>query len=305
MAAKKATSSAKRTPAKSAAAKNANKTTTKVTTVKAVETKPKAKPAAQAPVTPSAPTQSNRGAAFVGRFNRSPLLPAAIAEFVGTFILATVVVTQQNQPIALLFGLIGIVLIIGGISGAHVNPAITVGAWVSGRIKAARAVSFIVAQILGAMLALVILNAFVAQADTPAAADGAAALGQAAQTPELFKAAPIPAGKEMTVLFAEIIGTFILGFAYASALKLGRDKVSAALSVGSGIFLSLVIAGTLATYVAGSAILNPAASIALQALDFSSIWPFTIYIVASIIGGVLGFGFYRLVSVGDTDETMA
>ena len=59
---------------------------------------------------------------------------ALAAEFIGTFLLASVVIAGQGQPIFVLFALTGIVLLIGGISGAHVNPAITIGAWATRRI---------------------------------------------------------------------------------------------------------------------------------------------------------------------------
>lgn len=286
MATKKAASNAKRTTAKAAPAKKP--TTTKVTTVKAVEAQPSR-------------SAASRRLSFMPRFNRGPLLPAAVAEFVGTFLLAAVVVTQQNQPIALLFALIGIVLVVGGMSGAHLNPVATVGAWVTRRINAVRAVSYLVAQVLGAMLALVILNAFISQA--PEVSQQAAQFGQTA--PTLFKAAAIPQGKEWTVLLAELLGTVILGFVYASMLRVVRDKVSAALTLGAGYFLALVIAGTAATYVGASVILNPAAAVSLQALNFSSVWPVAIYVVTSLVGGVLGFALHDLLANNSADEVVA
>lgn len=287
MATKKAASNAKRSTAKSAPAKKP--TTTKVTTVKAVEAQP-------------ARAAAGRRLSFMPRLNRAPLLPAAVAEFVGTFLLTAVVVTQQNQPIALLFALIGIVLVIGGLSGAHVNPLATVAAWVTRKINAARAVSYLVAQILGAMLSLVVLNAFISQA--PDVSQQAAALGQSA--PTLFHAAAIPQGKEWTVLLAELLGTVILGFVYANMLRhLNRDRVAASLVLGAGYFLAMVIAGTAATYVGASVILNPASAISLQALNFSSVWPIATYVVTSLIGGILGFALYDLLASGSTEEVVA
>jgi aquaporin Z len=285
MATKKAASNAKRVSSKAAPSKKP--TTTKVTTVKAVESRP----------TRSA---SARRLTFVSRFNRASLLPAAIAEFVGTFLLATVAVTQQNQPIALLFALLGIVLVVGGVSGAHLNPIATVGAWVTGKIRSPRAIAYLVAQVLGAMLALVVLNAFIGQAAE--VTRQAAQMGQS--TPTLFKAAAIPAGKEWTLLLAELLGTVILGLAYASALRVVRDKVAASLTIGAGYFLALVIAGTVATYVSASVILNPATAISLQALNFSSVWPVAVYVVTSLVGGVLGFALYDLLAANTAEDVV-
>lgn len=275
MANKKAASTKKSAVKAPAAPKQ---TTTKVTTVKAVDARPAEKAA------------RSRRLPFIGRLNRMPLVVSAIAEFIGTFMLASVIVTQQGQPIALFFALIGIVLIIGGLSGAHVNPAMTIGAWVTRRMNATRAVTYLVAQVLGAMLAFVVLSAFVGQA--PEVSDQAAMFGQTA--PELFKAAALPEGKEWTVLFAELIGATILAFAYASAMREGREKIVAAFTVASGIFLALIIAGTAATYVQANVILNPAAAIALEAFRDLTVWSFAIYVVVTSLGGVLGFALYDL-----------
>jgi len=282
MATKKAASNAKRA-AKAAPAKKP--TTTKVTTVKAVESRPSS-------------VTSPRRLGWMPRLNRGPLLPAAVAEFVGTFLLATIVVTQQNQPLPLLFGAIGIVLIIGGISGAHINPIATVGAWVTRKINAMRAVAYLIAQVLGAMFALVVLNAFIGQA--PDVSQEAAAFGQAA--PQLFSAAVIPEGREWTLLLAELLGATILGFAYASMLRGLRDRVASALTLGSGYFLALVVAGTATSVISATAILNPATAISLQALSFTSVWPLAIYVITPLIGGVVGFAIYDLLATGSHDD---
>lgn len=283
MATKKAASNARKSAAKKPAAR---KSTTKVTTVKAVESRP----ARQA----AAATSSERGRRF--SLAKTPLVAAWVAEFIGTFFLASVIVSQQNQPIALLFTLIGVVLVLGGISGAHLNPAITVGAWVTGKIRPNRAIGYLVAQILGAMLALVVLNGFIGQA--PDVSQQAAAYGQTA--PQLYKAASLPDGKQWSVLFAELLGTIILGIAYASALRVVvRRKLTAALTIGGGMFVALVIAGTAATYVGATAILNPAGAIALQAINIKDAWPIAIYFATALVGGVIGFVIYDLIRSGE------
>ena len=85
-------------------------------------------------------------------------ISAFIAEFVGTFILAAVALVASGGAIPMGFALVAIVLAIGAISGAHVNPLITVGAWVTRRISGVRAIGYILSQALGAMLALVVLT---------------------------------------------------------------------------------------------------------------------------------------------------
>lgn len=272
MATKKAASSAKRSTAKkSSAAKQ-----TKVTTVRAVESQPVA----------NAATVNKRTARF--SFSRSPLVVALLAEFIGTFMLAAAILVSQGAPLVVLFGLAGIVLAIGAFSGAHVNPAITLGAWVTRRMSGLKALGYIAAQVLGAMLALVVINAFISAAPNANSAD---IYGAGAQ---LFKAATLPEGKEWYIFFAEMLGATILGFAVANALSEVRERAAAALTVGLGIFVALMIAGQAATYLGATAILNPAVAVSLQAINFSSVWPLGVYVLGTALGGVIGFILYDL-----------
>jgi aquaporin Z len=243
----------------------------------------------------SAPATATKNT-FVGQIQES-VRSAALwrslgAELLGTFLLASVIIAGQGQPIFVLFGLAGIVLLIGAISGAHVNPAITIGAWVTRRIGWLRAVLYIVAQLLGAAIAFWVLSAFVGGAAQ--VSDEAAALGQTA--PALFKAADVAllVGKEWYVFFAELIGTLVLGFAVANATREMQDRVAAAFTVGLGIFIALMIAVSAASYVGASAIINPAVAIALQGYSWATLWPFAIYAIAPVIGAVAGFVLYDI-----------
>ncbi len=277
MANKKSASSAKKSSAKPAA-----DTTTKVTTVKAVE------------------AGGSRRAMFAGArpfVSRGhgllymPITGAALAEFVGTFLLAVTMLIVRNEPFYLFLSLVGIFMLVGGLSGAHINPAVTVGAWVTRRITWMRAVAYIGAQILAAMLALVVMNAFIGQA--PSVTQEAASFGQNA--PQLFNASALPQGKEWTVLFAELIGVAVLGFAYASVLRSAvRDKVAGAFTVGGAGFLAMAFASTTAAYVSATAVLNPAVALSLKALDFSNLWSIAVYAITPLVGGVIGFFLYDL-----------
>ncbi len=97
-----------------------------------------------------------------------------VAELIGTFTLvligcgAAVIAGQATQGhlaglgllgIALAFGLAQLIMCyaIGGISGAHINPAVTIGMLVVGKIKIADAIAYIVAQLIGAALAAFVL----------------------------------------------------------------------------------------------------------------------------------------------------
>ncbi len=215
---------------------------------------------------------------------KAPFVGTLVAEFIGTFLLAVAVIAGQGQPIIVLFAIAGVVLLVGALSGAHLNPAVSIGAWVTRRISGQRALGYIVAQVLGGVAALGLLSAFISGA---APVDAAAqAYGQAA--PALFKAAILPVGKEWYVFFAELVGATVLAFTMATALRERKDRVLSALTVGLGVFIALLLAASAASYVGGTAILNPAVAVSLQAVKWS-VWPLAVYILAPIIGGIVGF----------------
>jgi glycerol uptake facilitator-like aquaporin len=271
MATKKSVATAKKPALKKAAPAAAK---TKVTTVKSVSTKSNVKRFS---------------------FSRSPLLAASIAEFIGAFALAGIILATQGASIYVLFTVIALTLIVGAVSGAHFNPAITLGALATKRIKATRALAYVVAQVLGALLALVVLNAFISNAGE--VSQQQAMYGQSGVS--LFKLSELPASKEWFVLGAEVIGALLFGFAFASATK-ERSRSAAAWIVGGGLFISLTLSSALTaavTTVANAAngaaplatVLNPAVAVALQGVSFN-LWPILVYIVAPIVGAVLGFG---------------
>lgn len=222
-----------------------------------------------------------------------PLWRSLSAEAIGTFLLAGIIIAGQGQPIFVLFGLVGIVLLIGTISGAHVNPAITIAAWATRRIGWLRTVGYIFAQIAGALLAYATLNAFIGGAAP--VSEEAALYGQTAAT--LYQAVDVNAltGKEWYVFFAELLGTAILGFAIASSLRQAKDRTASAFTAGLGIFIALMIAVSAASYVGANAILNPAVALSLQAFTWDT-WPIAIYAVAPIIGATVGFVAHRFLT---------
>ncbi len=268
MATKKTAPSTRKSTKKPAS--SASKTTTKVTSVKAVSA-------------PSASASSGpRSARF--KFSRAPLLAASVAEFIGTFLLASVILAASNQALAVLFGAAAVVMTIGVVSGAHLNPALTIGALATRRVSLVRAVCYVVAQVLGALMALVALNGFVSAA--PEVSQQAQQFGQAA--PTLFSAPALTEGTEWVVLAAELLGTVILAFAVAAAMRHGRGSSTHALTYAGGLFVALFIAGTAAGYVGATAVLNPAIAASLQALKFE-LWPILVYVVTPLVGAVLGF----------------
>jgi glycerol uptake facilitator-like aquaporin len=271
MATKKAASTKKKAPVKKTASSSSARTTVK--TISA--TAPKA----------------GLGSHIETSLQSKSLWRALAAEFIGTFLLAGVVIAGQGQPIFVLFALVGIVLLIGAISGAHVNPAVTIGAWATRRIGWLRAVGYILVQFLGAAAAFFAFSAFIGGASEVSAQ--AQAYGQTA--PTLFAAVDITklGGKEWFLFFSELLGTAILGFAIATTTRT-VDRLSGAFTAGLGIFVALMITVTVAGYVSGSAIINPAVALALQAYH-PVVWAYAVYALAPVLGGVIGFIIHDLI----------
>lgn len=94
-----------------------------------------------------------------------------IAEFFGTFCLlfagcSAIVVDDlyggviSHVGISIVFGLVVLAMIytIGDISGAHINPAVTLGFWKAGRLEGRHVPVYIAAQLSGAITAIAILK---------------------------------------------------------------------------------------------------------------------------------------------------
>lgn len=275
------------------ATKKANSKKASKTTSKAVEA-----PKTEAVVK----TVVKKESSSVSEISKPSFITAIILEFIGTFLLAAAVIAGQGQPLIVLFALATIVLIAGKISGAHVNPLITVGAWATRRIGTAKALFYIIAQVLGAMVAFVVLNAFVSNA--PEVSQQAALYGQ--QKATMFTANVIPHGKEILILISELLGSFLFAFAVASVTSDKKKGSSAvAFGVGGGLFLAVLIAGSLSSVVGGSAILNPAVAFSLQAFTLkgqSVLFAIATYVGAALLGGILGFALDSLIQEASKEE---
>ena len=236
-----------------------------------------------------------------GFLSDTPLAGMGIAEFVGTFLLTASVFAVQGQPLFVAFALIGIVLIFGGISGAHLNPAITVGALATKRIKGKRALVYIVAQVLGALAAFALFSGFLS-ATAPATTETSESVYSNSQ--QLFHVVDITTeksgiqGKEWVLFAAEIIGAFALSLGVSVALKERKEKVAAAAGVGLALLIGLLLASSITSVLLTESnttltFLNPAIALSgyfAGGLNMFNLWPLMIFVVAPLVGGVLGFG---------------
>lgn len=280
MATKKAGTTAKRAAAKRP---TSSKTTTKVTTVAA-----------------SAGTHKSRNVSswWVVKEDRNTtaLVAACVAELLGTAVLTAILLTVQYNELYAAFGAVAVVLGFGALAGTYFNPALTIGAWVTKRISGLRGLLYVIAEVLGGMLALVVTNTFV-QESAPKLTDQMKAMGQSA--PEIYHAAALPDHHQWLVLFAELVGTAILAFIVASAVSEKRKSLTTAVTYGFGLLAALIVAAaataSLASQGTGVTFLNPAVAIGAQifADGVASWWSAFVWLIVPLIGGVVGFGLYE------------
>jgi aquaporin Z len=201
----------------------------------------------------------------------------AIVEFVGTFTLifvgaGSIIATggQNLVAIALAHGLaIGLMVAAAGhISGGVYNPALTVGLVAARRITVNRGIYYVVSQLIGALVAALLLKVIF----TPAAA-GAVNLG----TPGL--------GSGVTTgpaLIAEVLMTFFLMYTvFGVAVDLRGARAIAGLAIGLTITMDIFVGGGLT-----GAAMNPARWFGPAVVQgaYSDWW---IYWVGPIVGAVL------------------
>jgi aquaporin Z len=219
------------------------------------------------------------------------LTRSLVIEFLGPFALCfmgigAIIQTGGNNLVAIAFahGLaIGVMVAAGGhISGAHLNPAVTAGLWVARRIDTAKAISYVIAQCLGAVAACGALTLVYRDLDRNAVNLGLPAIGKAIGDPGFN----LSAGNALVM---EIILSFFLMFVIFGTAVDGSSigKAIAPLAIGLTITIDIFAGGAVS-----GAVMNPARWIgpAIVQGDFADFW---IWIVGPIAGAVLAALIYQ------------
>jgi aquaporin Z len=204
-----------------------------------------------------------------------------LAEFIGTYCLlfagtGAIIINDisggavTHIGIALTFGLIVFAMIatLGDVSGAHLNPAVTLGLFLAGRFPGHAVIPYTVSQLIGAVAASMTLLALFPQHPT---------LG-----------GTMPAGSVLQSLLVEIILTAILMFVILSVTAGDKAKqITAGMAIGSTIALAALFAGPVS-----GASMNPARSLApaLIAWQLNTLW---IYLAGPVLGATLAVLVYR------------
>jgi len=205
------------------------------------------------------------------------------AEAIGTFCLVfagtgALVVNAQTRGavthvgVCLVFGLViaAMIAALGDVSGAHFNPAVTLGFRVAKRFEGRLVLPYLFAQFAGAIAASLVLRLLF-----PLAPD----LG-----------ATHPSGSSVQSFVLEAILTAILMFVILGVSSGAAEKgLTAGLSIGAVVALEALFAGPIC-----GASMNPARSLApaLVGWQLSALW---IYIIAPVIGAGIGVVGCRLV----------
>lgn len=199
------------------------------------------------------------------------------AELLGTYALVfagtgAIVVNAQTGAlghfgVAATFGLIVLAMIyaFGDVSGAHLNPAVTIGFVVAKRFPAAQALPYIAAQLGGAVLASLTLRFLFPESVT---------LG-----------ATHPSGSEMQSFVLEVILTFFLMLVILQVAHGSKETgLMAGIAIGAVVGLEALFAGPIC-----GASMNPARSIAPAVIsgELKSLW---LYIVAPMLGALAATG---------------
>ncbi|OQX28663.1 MAG: hypothetical protein B0D92_07800 [Spirochaeta sp. LUC14_002_19_P3] len=209
-----------------------------------------------------------------------------VAEFIGTLLLVYIGAGSAMYfglnglvGVSLAFGFIvaAVVYTLGNISGAHINPAVTIALWAYGLIKMKQVILYIIAQVAGAIAAALLMKFTLVNGSGL----GVTAIAEGVS--------PI------TGMIVEIIATFILVLTvFGCAVGKGKSNFA-------GLIIGLVVAAVIFTTggITNTSI-NPARSIgpALIAGDFTNLW---VYIVGPIIGGLLAAGVFKYLDSGNSE----
>lgn len=199
-----------------------------------------------------------------------------VAEVVGTFLLT---VAALLSPPNLTFGIVGATLLVmvvalGKVSGSHINPAVTVGLMTARQFPAREGLAYIVAQLIGAFLAL--------------------GLGQLLdrRLPQTDPAA--------NALWFEMLGTALFVFVVVRVVIAKLPEAATALGIGVALLIGIAITGA-----SSGGVLNPAIASVLLTGDLlrgQTIEPLT-YLVGPLVAAALAALLARYLSPEVTPES--
>jgi len=212
-----------------------------------------------------------------------------VAEILGTFALVfcgtgAIIINQQTNGaithvgVAITFGLIVMVMIyaLGNISGAHLNPAVTIAFTLAKKFEVKQVAPYIISQLIGAFLASLVLKYLFPTNE--------------------FLGATIPTGTALQSFVLEFILTFFLMLVIINVATGSKEQgMFAGLAIGSTVLLEAMFAGPIC-----GASMNPARSLAPAIVSGHTehLW---VYISATILGAALAIPTWKFLNQKDKE----
>ena len=190
-----------------------------------------------------------------------------------------------NLGIALAFGLsiVAMAYVIGDISGCHINPAVSIGMWIDGRMDVKDLILYIVFQCIGAIIGIAILAAIINSAPS---LGGYMTTGLGANG---FGSASSVGLNVVGAIIVEIILTFVFVFTVLGVTKKAENGAVAGIVIG----LTLAFVHIMGIPLTGTSV-NPARSLApalfLGGQALQQVW---VFILAPIVGEVIAGLLYK------------
>jgi len=191
-----------------------------------------------------------------------------VAEFLGTGILTLVILAVSKSAmgypyfVAIGAGLAAAmaVLVLGGVSGAHLNPIVTLGMWSVRKVKTIPAIAYLAAQFLGGIAAYYLFTYMIGQTFPATTADF-----------------------EAKTLVAEAVGALIFSMGWAAVVYHRLDGAKAAGVIAISLILGMMVAA------AGlGGLVNPAVALGAHS------WVWGTFVLGPVLGAIIGFNLYGL-----------
>lgn len=191
-----------------------------------------------------------------------------VAEFFGSAVLATVTLavmrSQVGVPyfIAMAVGLTFavLVLVLSAVSGAHINPIVTLGLWTVRKIGTLKALLYLAAQIVGALAAWSLYTYLINDDLTNIAGSDF----------------------DWRILIAEAVGAMVFMFGVAAATYQRHEGGRLATTLGASYVLGILIAS-----VVSNGLINPAVALSVQSWSVA-------YVAGPVVGAILGTNLYAM-----------
>ncbi|MFO0873531.1 MAG: aquaporin [Phycisphaerales bacterium] len=213
-----------------------------------------------------------------------------LTEFIGTFFLVLAIGLAVSKagpfaPVAIGVCLACMVYMGGHVSGAHYNPAVTLGVWLRGKLTSAEVVPYMIAQLLGAVVAAAVVNSSLSMGVSEA-------VGAAVQAK--FAVSPAKGADLLHTLELEAIFTFALVLVVLQTAT--NPKVEKNSFYGFAIGGVVLVGAYAAGPISGGAF-NPAVGVGPALLAggdaLSHCW---VYVVGPFIGAILAATVYKVQS---------